>query len=331
MRLKASQLISAGLLSVVGATCTPVLGAEDSVQRGPVEATVGLSPETVLIGDSVELTLTVTAAPRVEVLMPTFGESLERFDILEFTPDQQVGVDGQVRHRQRYQLYASSSGEKKIPPLIIEFIDRRPGERLAPEGSDAYELLTRSLSFTVKSVVPEGAGNALRDLPAPLGSKAPAQGTSYPVPLVVIGALFIAGLAGASWWWWRGRGERRWSAYDVALERLIRLRSRPLPDAASDEAMDAFFVELSSIVRRYLEDRFALHAPELTTEEFLDIASASPDLTAPDRGFLQDFLRTADGVKFARRLPKAGYLETALSAVEHFLDQTRAPVETPHA
>jgi hypothetical protein len=78
-------------------------------------------------------------------------------------------------------------------------------------------------------------------------------------------------------------------------------------------------------VRRFLEDRFGLHAPELTTDEFLEVAAGSPDLTAADRRFLRDFLTNADRVKFARHVPEALYVESALAAVGGFLDQSREP------
>jgi hypothetical protein len=86
--------------------------------------------------------------------------------------------------------------------------------------------------------------------------------------------------------------------------------------------MDDFFVEISDIVRRYLEGRFALHAPELTTEEFLEVAAGSPDLSADHRRFLQTFLGNADRVKFARFVPAATEVEGVLSAVRGFLQQT---------
>lgn len=90
--------------------------------------------------------------------------------------------------------------------------------------------------------------------------------------------------------------------------------------------MDPFFVQLSDIVRRYLEDRFQLRAPEKTTEEFLEVAGGSPDLTAEHRGFLHQFLGYADRVKFARHLPKAEHVDEALAAAEHFLIQTKDAV-----
>lgn len=38
-------------------------------------------------------------------------------------------------------------------------------------------------------------------------------------------------------------------------------------------------MEISAIIRRYLEDRFELRAPELTTEEFLGVAGGCDALS----------------------------------------------------
>ena len=91
----------------------------------------------------------------------------------------------------------------------------------------------------------------------------------------------------------------------------------------TNDAVDAFFVELSALMRRYLEDRFELRAPELTTEEFLQAASATPDLGEAQKGFLRDFLRRADMVKFARFVPSSPEMDEALREAARFLDETR--------
>ena len=53
---------------------------------------------------------------------------------------------------------------------IVEFVDRRPGQRAAPDGEDAYELATEAIEFTVGLVVPSHAD---ADLIPPLGALAP--------------------------------------------------------------------------------------------------------------------------------------------------------------
>ena len=309
----ATWLFMSGALSDNG-TGNP---AGQRTERGPVSALVRLEPDAVRIGDPVTLTIEVTAESGVELLMPVFGASLERFTILEFVPREEIDAAGRTVSTQRYRLQAPASGEHTIPPITIEFVDRRAGQRAAPEDEDAYELLTERLAFSVESVVPAGAGSDLKPPLGPLEALG-AKGTprwpwaAAAIGSIIIGALVFVGRR------LHGRAVQK-SAYEIALDRLEVLETRPRPDA---EAMDAFFVELSDLVRRYLEDRFALHAPELTTEEFLDVAAGSPDLTRNHRSFLRTFLERADQVKFARFVPNAADVDTALTAVRGFLLQT---------
>ena len=89
--------------------------------------------------------------------------------------------------------------------------------------------------------------------------------------------------------------------------------------------MDPWYVELSDIVRRYVEERFALRAPELTTEEFLFEAGRSAELSSSHRGLLSDFLERCDRVKFARYTPGADESRQAFEVAERFLAESRAP------
>jgi len=298
----------------------PVL-LERTTERGPVRVRVTLDPAQPVIGDALTLTLEVLAEPGVELLMPAFGQSLDRFAIREFVPGEGIDEAGKTLATQRYILSAPRSGPQYVPPIAIEFVDRRPGMRPAPEGEDAYEVLTDRIDFEVRSVLPAASAG---DLDPPLDTLAPLPAGVARGPRVWMLGLVAGVLAAAALvlWRWLAAGKTgRPSPYEVALSRLEALRARPRPEGPA--AVDAFFVELSDLVRHYLEDRFGLQAPELTTEEFMDVAAGAPDLSHEHQGFLQDFLRRADQVKFARHLPEAGYVEEVLLAAGRFLEQTR--------
>ena len=102
-------------------------------------------------------------------------------------------------------------------------------------------------------------------------------------------AILAAGGAGVIFWLRRAEARARVTAYDRALARLQRLERRGLPKAAE---LEDWYVELSDLVRRYIEARFGLRAPELTTEEFLQEAGRSAQLTRPHRELLSAFLET---------------------------------------
>ena len=298
---------------------------EKSTERGPVKARVRIEPAAPVIGDTVTMLLEVTAADGIEVMMPEFGQSLDRFSVREFVPKESVGAGGATTYTQRYVLEPPLSGPQSIPPLMIEFVDHRAGQRPAPEGEQSYELVTERIPFEVGSVLPEGASTELRPVRGQLEPlREPGRLWPWLVGIVVAAAL------AAAWLWRRFQAARaqvrRRSAWEVARARLDALSSRARP-AAADE-VDRFFVELSALIRRYLEDRFELRAPELTTEEFLQVASGSPDLRESHQRFLSTFLERADMVKFARFIPSPEDIEAALGAASRFLDETHQPTDS---
>ena len=309
--------IGLGGLRAGDATASDAL--ETTAKAGPVEAIVRLSPAAPVIGDPLILELEVRAQPGVELLMPEFGEALDRFAIVDFAGSETAGDDGGTISRQRYTLAPSHSGNQAIPSLLVEFVDRRPGRDPAPENEDAYELLTEVLEFEVGSALADDAPLELR---AALGALEPrtTPGLSPWVWLMVV----LVGLGAAApfgmraWASWRSRSLRR-SAYEVAKGDLDALTMAPRP---TEGEMDAFFVRLSGVIRRYLEDRFGLRSPELTTEEFLDELARSPDLLRSHQQLLRDFLNRADLVKFAHLVPAPDDVEQSLDGARSFLEST---------
>lgn len=339
----ASALVLACILSLVLHAARALAVESDESEaidrryaQGPVEVELHVSPSKPRIGDVVELRIEAHAAPEVELLMPEFGEALGRFEIVDFAPSESQDPDGGTRARQLYRLAPKQSGRQSIPALRVEFVDRRAGQAPAPEGEDAYEILTDRIGLDVATILAADAPLELR----------PAQGDFGPrafggFSLWALVAVAVAALAGAAPFVLRAfrahqARRRQRSAYDVARGELDALlaRGRPQP-----ETMDAFYVELSLIVRRYLEDRFALRSPELTTEEFLGEMGRSPDLARSHQRLLRDFLVQADLVKFAGHRPEAAVVAQSIAAAERFLEDTRhlirsaelPPAEDAHA
>ena len=97
---------------------------------------------------------------------------------------------------------------------------------------------------------------------------------------------------------------------------------RPGVGETGDEA-DAWYVEISDIVRHYLEDRYAVRAPELTTEEFLREARRSAELGREHQDLLSVFLEGCDRVKFAGYHPEVAESRATLQVAGRFLEETR--------
>jgi hypothetical protein len=108
------------------------------------------------------------------------------------------------------------------------------------------------------------------------------------------------------------------------------VRARDRLRRALDAIHDArrFCTEVSDTLRSYLEERFELHAPDRTTEEFLDELQTSPLLSLAQKQALGEFLARCDLVKFARYEPGEPELRELWNAAMQLVDET-APSPEP--
>jgi len=296
-----------------------------TAENGPVKATVRVWPAKPTLGESIYLRLEIEAPAGVSVDAP-FQEAgdqrLGRFRVVGFVRSAKPGVQEQT-----YTLEAPSSGRHRIPPLRLEMIDSRPSA--GAQSRKPQEILTEEVPL---EIAPVPAEQATKQLQPALGELDPDVGkTSWvfifgmaSLALVLVsGSILVVRALRA-----RRRIEKQRSAYEDAVAQLRVLEDRGAPDATG---ADAWFVELSSIVRRYLEQRYEIRAPELTTEEFLLVATARPELTTEHRGLLTSFLERCDRVKFAGYRPDAEESIATLAAARGFVEDTRLREDLPMA
>lgn len=90
--------------------------------------------------------------------------------------------------------------------------------------------------------------------------------------------------------------EHRMSPIERAWVELDRLLKKGLPGRGKYKD---FYVELTQLVRRYVQRQHGVKAPHLTTEEFFEVARASESFPKVALDELFDFMRKADMIKFA--------------------------------
>jgi hypothetical protein len=299
-----------------------------TTENGPVKATVTVWPAKPTLGESIYLRLAIEAPAGISVDAP-FQEAgdqrLGRFKVVGFVRDTQRKPDGAQHQEQTYTLEAPTSGKHRLPPLRLEMVDSR-GDAGSAAGK-SQELLTEEIPLEIAPVKSEDVNAKLR---AAAGKLDPDVGGT---PWILIGSLvggaIVLGIGGLLLWrMWRARRQIavKQNAYDEAVAKLRALEVRGAP---SGETADAWFVELSSIVRSYLERRYDIRAPELTTEEFLQVASRAPELTAAHRTQLSQFLERCDRVKFAGYRPDTNESIDTLAAARAFIEDTRLREEAP--
>jgi hypothetical protein len=136
---------------------------------------------------------------------------------------------------------------------------------------------------------PGAAVEDIRDIRAP---RADRSEWLLPAALAGLGALAVLG-----YWLWRRRRatSRPLSPLEQAEARLEAIRALMRP---ADSAR--FAIEISALVREYVEQRFAIAATLLTSEEFLrQIRASSQPALVSQRARLLEFLQQCDLAKFA--------------------------------
>jgi hypothetical protein len=108
-------------------------------------------------------------------------------------------------------------------------------------------------------------------------------------------------------------------SHELALRALKRLKEKGWIE---QRQIEPFYVELSNIVRQYIENRFDLRAPEQTTEEFIREASHARKLQPEHQQLTAEFLAQSDLVKFARHEPDEETMRGALAAAERLVAET---------
>ena len=278
-----------------------------------------VEPEQPTIGQRFRYVLEVSAPAGTDVAVTQPGEHLGDFDVVDFGADPPAERDGRTVTPHWWRLVAWSPGEHTIesPPVHV----RQPGGSLA----DVPGATTRVVVASVLGDADEKTD--IRDIKGP-----------EPVPpdlrlWYALGALVVLlGLVGLLVR--RLRARRRppviavppRPAHEIAAEALRALRARRLPELGE---FKEFYSALSGIVRRYLEDRFVVRAPEMTTEEFLEATARSSVLEPGQRQLLGDFLAESDLVKFARHVPTLADSDRVLGAAERFVDETAVREQLP--
>jgi len=287
-------------------------GAEESPLLLSAEAT----PRTTTIGTPFRYTLRIESPPGVELLVPLLADRLGEFIITDFGEvdhSNDTASDNIVIERW-YTLVSYETGDLLIPGVALQY-RASSGEMQTDYFPDAPVTMA-SLLETSSSA---GEAAELRDIKGPVA--VPANRLWFWIAVCACAALLLA--ATVLWWWSshrRGASQKpRPPAHATALARLGELRRQHLLE---DQRVAEYYVQLSAVIREYIEARFHLRAPEMTSDEFLLVAQRDPRLSAPDRASLQGFLNEADLVKFARHVPSHSDAEKAWIAARNFVDHT---------
>lgn len=220
--------------------------------------------------------------------------------------------------RKPFDVYASivlapfEEGTYELPDLpVVRRID----------GSDDT-LVFKGLSMDVKTMPVDTATFEIHDIKGQI---------LYPVtfrellPWIGGGLLAAALIALAIWLIVRAQKRKadalkpKDPAYIVALRELDKYRSDKF---WAPEKQKTFYSGITDALKFYIDDRFGVDAPEMTTGELFDALKSDKDITPEMYSSLKELFERADFVKFAKHIASDEDNAKALPLAVSFVTST---------
>lgn len=307
--------------------------------KGPVSVTLSVAPAKVEFKQRVQLLVEIIAEKGITVLESEYesglGEGDRGFEYRVVRTDFQAAQptdDGKLRWTYRFELEFFLPGEYELPGAEVSFVglstvDGDQGEESAAAvPADAQTVETDPLTIVVRP--PEGLGLSEAELRT----------------LIRLDPVELPGVW-SRWWWLLPVLVILFVIFAILLVRRVR-QSQPdvivrIPpyewarrqiatlvgeDLIAKGRVQEFYYRISGILRGYIERRFGVCAPEMTSEEFLASAASDHRFGGDMTAELDRFLGACDLVKYARREPGPQESDSVLKAAADFVERTHEQV-----
>ena len=307
------RLWSTGCGPLAGVVFMAALFIPGLLAAQSVHVSARVDSNSILIGDWLALHIEVAHPANATVVFPLLPDSLEGFEVVRRDPPVQKTTDQGILESSTFILTAFDSGMHVVPPLTVRY--RTAGD------TTQHAMDTPPIPVVVHGIRVDTT-QEIRDVKPPL---------SVPLTLAdilpyLIGTAVVAGLV---WLYFYARARRKTGeplipeapprpANETALEALRALESERLWQRGKVKEYHSL---LTDIIRFYIEKRFGVNAPEMTSGEVLD-SDTVKTLPNDDREPLKEILTRADLVKFAKFQPRPEDHERSIRFAVSFVEST---------
>ena len=286
---------------------------ETDLSKNGISLSVSASPDRVDMARDFEVVIRAVAPAGTTVSVPDIRDRFRGFSVAEdFAEEPVTGADGSVTVVSSWRLVPKPCEKVyKLLPFAVTLM-----KNAGTPGEETDSFYTAPVYFgnpEPRKIVTGGIEvDPKKDLP-PLSWK-----------LVRWCALALLSVVAAAYGVWRlvrlvarKVREHRMSPIERAMLELGRLLEKGLPGRGRYKD---FYVELTMVVRRYIQRRHDVRAPNLTTDEFLRTAAENPAFTREALEGLRQFLESADMVKFAGVEATADMADSATDKARDYLN-----------
>jgi hypothetical protein len=270
------------------------------------------------IGDRLTLTVTAHSAAGETVQFPDIKSHLDKFELLDELPAERVAEEGGAALiRRSWVITAFETGQLEVSGLPLTVMN-------ADGAVDT--LWTEPQQVEVASLVQDTLNAQIR----PLRGLVEVPRLWKQIALwSLIGLALLVALVLLWRKYLRRRAEKLAGdqaavpsrpAHLVALEELDRIKLLGLIEKGE---LKRFHILVSEAVRRYLEGRYGVVAPEMTTWELTATFQLRKDIDPAIKELTRGFLEDCDMVKFAKYVPKIVEINATFNRAYEIVEKTR--------
>ncbi|QEM06565.1 hypothetical protein DIU31_024750 [Mucilaginibacter rubeus] len=274
-----------------------------------------LDKKSILIGEQTQLNLSIRFHAKDSIGFPKLADSIGKIRIVNFKADTAFDKGDQSIEtiNRHYTITAFDSGTYIIPSYVFK----------SPVG----DLLTDTLNLDVRTVAVDTT-KAFYDIKQPLAVKYTFWDWLRDNWKLVTGILLGLIVIGAVVYYLLKRPKKEVIVEEVkpdiplhiqALQKLEEIKNKQL---WQHDQVKQYYIELSDVVREYLEKRYNIQALEQTSEEIF-ASLRHMDIASEDRNLLRQLLILADMVKFAKEKPAANENEKSMENAVTFIKDTQ--------
>lgn len=277
----------------------------------PITVNAQIDRTVAAIGDKLKFTIVIRKDKDIEIEPFVFNRNFGNFAIKDFGSKKSISFKRE-KITQWFILDTYITGKTIIPKMVVRYKLKK--------DKDYSQIETDEIAVEVKSLLDKaGPTLQMQDVKGPVNL--PAKINKY---LILAGVFLLAVLSILARYFLKKNKAPEIipgpPAHEIAYQQLMALKEKNYIQLGK---IKEYYTEVSDIIRHYLEQRFKIKAPEMTTEEFLIKVRDSSGLINEHKNLLKEFLLCCDLVKFAKYAPANDEISAIWDSAKHFIDQTK--------
>jgi hypothetical protein len=289
----------------------------NGIAYSDIKAKAVIDTNRVLIGEHISITLSVKSDEFKPVVWPQLKDSAGRLEIISESLLDTIKTKESIELKKTVKITSFDEGEYDLSPITF-LIQKEGVDEVAPIVADipVLEFLTVILDST----------STLKDIKAPI--EEPLTFKDFLPWILVILGILVAIFTGLYLYrrYKKNQAEKPVLKFDpkipphiLALQQLKALEEKKL---WQNSKFKEYFVDLTQIIRLYIERQFDVMALEMTSGELKKALEILP-VSQTTKDNFAEMLENADLVKFAKFNPIPDVCLSAIKVCYKMIEETK--------